>query len=698
VTVRVWRSRRLLRCLAVLGVSAATWLWPGPVSAQDEIPVTLRAKSFQYDRATRRLVASGDVVVTYQDVTIKADRLEANLETNDVRAEGQVTIEVAGQQIRCASLEYNLTTRRGRLRQSAAEYTGPLVLGTVFLRAEVVEGTLGAATTARQAFCTTCEGPNPVTYLTAQEITVYPNDKIVGRRVTVWIGGRRVFTWPYFVIHIRERRASRLLPVVGYSEAEGYFLKTFYSYAINPNHYGYLRLDLMERLGIGYGVEHAYRLRAGEGVAFLYRLENRQIGGVDSRVVVAHQQRLGEVAARAYVDHTSRTSPVAPSATLFASLDAYHRGARSATTLYQTYASTDFAGFASTFYSGRLIQFQQLTGTLSAEFVADVSRATSGLGTDDELLPRLTLHYRGPTYTASLVAEARLDLDGPGFLGDIRFMTERLPELTVIRDPVRIRGTRLTLQPQVGLGRFRETQAIGTVEAVRADVAASVSGLLAETEQGTLTLQTQVRGSHYSTGDLRAFVSGRVDYAHTFSTAWHGQMGLTYQDQAGRTPFLFDQTSGRVAQADGTLTYRRPNLLATATAAYDVSSGLWTPPILRALYSPRPGWIIAGALAYDPAVATVSRAELALEIKFDANWQLTYYGFFDGFSGQVFHDQLTITRTWYDCLVTAVTYRGVTRELWVETWLTALPWARGQIGIGAQGTLLFQQPFVGPRP
>ena len=29
----------------------------------------------------------------------------------------------------------------------------------------------------------------------------------------------------------------------------------------------------------------------------------------------------------------------------------------------------------------------------------------------------------------------------------------------------------------------------------------------------------------------------------------------------------------------------------------------------------------------------------------------------------------------------------------VETWLTALPWARGQIGIGSQGNLLFNQPF-----
>jgi hypothetical protein len=692
------RGRRLLGCLIALGACAAVGFSPGQAFAQEEIPVTLRAKAFRYDRATRRLVATGDVVVMYQDVVIHADRLEANLETNDVRAEGHIFIEVAGQKIRGAALEYNLTTRRGRLTQSVAEYTGPLVLGTVFIRAEVVEGLLGAATTARQAFCTTCEGPNPVVYLTAQEITVYPNDKIVGRRVTVWIGGRKTVTWPYFVIYIREQRASRLLPVAGYSEAEGYFLKTFYSYAVNENHYGYLRLDLMEKLGIGYGVEHAYRLRGGEGVAFLYRLENKQLGGADSRIVINHQHRLGEVSARAYADYTSRTSPLVPSTTLFTSLDTYYRGPRSATTLYQTYSSSDFAGFGSSAYSGRLIQFQQLTNALSAELVADVSRFVTTLGTDDELLPRLTLTYRGRSYTALLVTETRVDLDGSRFPFDVRFMTERLPELTLIRDPLLIRGTRLVLQPQAGLGYFRETQFAGRVEAMRTDLAATLSGPLVESERSVLSLQAQVRGSHYSTGDLRAFLSGRMDYTHTFSTAWQGQVGVTYQDQAGRTPFVFDQLSGRLAQVDAALTYRRPDLLATATAAYDAASGFWTPAVLRVLYIPRPGWTIAGALSYDPTFALLSRAELSFDIRFDANWQATYYGFYDGFSGQVFHDRLTITRTWYDCLATAVTYRGITQELWIETWLTALPWARGQVGIGSQGNLLFNQPFLGPRP
>ncbi|MBI3998865.1 MAG: LPS-assembly protein LptD [Armatimonadetes bacterium] len=681
-------------CLALLlaGLAAA------PAFAQEEIPVTLRAKSFRYDRVRKILTAAGDVVVTYQDVVIHADRLEANLETNDVRAEGAVVIEVARQKIRGATLDYNLTSRRGRLTQSAAEYTGPQVLGAVFVRAEVVEGTLGGATSARGAFCSTCEGSNPVAYLTARELAVFPNDKIVGRQVSVWLFGRRVFTWPYFVIFIQERRASRLLPVAGYSGAEGYFLKLFYSYAVNQNHYGYLRLDLMERLGIGYGIEHVYRLRGGEGQVFLYRLDNREIGGVDARAVLNHQQRLGDVQTRLYADYLSRTSPLAPSTDIYAALDTYYRGPRSTTTLFQTYASLDTSGVASSTYTARAIHVQQLSGTLTADVVADVQRSTTSLGTDEELLPRLTFRYRGRGYSASLVADGRVDLDGSGFPGDIRLGVERLPEMTAVTDPRVIRGTRLAYQLQGGLGRFRETQIAATVDAVRADAAVTLNGPLRQADGSVVHLRLQARGTAYSTGDVRALVSGRLDYFRQMTETWQAQVGLSYQDQSGRTPFLFDTISTRLAQADATLTHRRPNFVTTATASYDAAGGRWGPLVVRSQYAPRAGWWVAGAVSYDPSLGQVTRAELSSDVRLNANWQLTYYGFYDGGSGQVVHDRLTITRIWYDCLATAITYRGSTNEVWLESWLVALPWAKGQVGIGAQGNLLFIQPWLRPKP
>jgi len=679
--------------LAVVLVVLAVPAW-----SREEIPVSLRARTFRYDRARGLLDAAGDVIVRYGDITIRADRLRADLNTYDVRAEGRVHIERQGQAIAGTVLDYNLLTRRGRLGQAAAVYTGPLVLGTVRLRAEVVEGVGDGVLTGRQVVCTTCEGPRPFVYLTADELTIFPRDKIVGRRVAVWIGGRRVFAWPVFLIHLREPRASRLLPVVGYSEVEGYFVKTFYSYALNENHYGYLRLDYLERLGTGVGVEHAYRLAVGEGVAFLYGLANKQTGGIDGRITLWHQHRVGAASARLYGDYVSRTSPAAPSTDLFLALDAYLPGERHATTVYQSYARFAGAGTSSAVSTARAIHARQLSDRLWAELSIDGSRTATPQGIDDELFPRLVFRYHGSGYTAALVAEARLDLDGLGSPIDLRVGVERLPELTLVAAPVPLGRTGLTYQLLGGIGRFRETQAGTVVDAVRADGAVTVAGALRTTTRDTLFLRAELRGLYYSTGQGRGLLSGRLDYTRAFGTSWQAQVGVTYQDQLGRTPFLFDALTARLAQADAGVTWRWSALQAAVTGTYDAVAGRWNTVTTRLLYAPRPDHAVGVAVAYDPALGTVARAEVAADVRLRGDWRLSYAGVYDGVTGQVLHDRVSVTRVWYDCLATALTYRGTTQEVWMEAWLVALPWARGQIGIGSQGTLLFTQPWLSPPP
>jgi hypothetical protein len=571
-----------------------------------------------------------------------------------------------------------------------------MVLGTVRIRAALIEGILDGPTLGRESLCTTCEGPDPAAYLTARELRFYPNDKIIGRGVTVWIGGRRILTWPYFVIFLRQRQASRLLPQVGYSDLEGYFIKTLYSYALNPEQYGYLRLDLMERLGTGYGVEHAYRFGASSGTAFVYRLDNKQTGAADYRLTLNHQQRLGDVAVRLYTDYVYQSSPFAPYADAFASLDAYYLGPVFSTWLYQAYSSFDFGGFTSRSYSARLVHAQQISPVLSGEVAVDLFRNTSVLGTDDESFPRLSLRYRGAGYTATLVTEGRVDLDGDRFPNDLRFVTERLPEVTVSTDARMFAGTRLAYQLHGGVGRFRETQFAQTADAIRTDAGLTVTGALVQSDRGFLSLHAETRAQYYSTGQARALVTGRADYARDIGDAWTAQVGLIYQDQAGSSPFLFDRFFSRIAQAEASLTYRQPSLLVTANAAFDAVFGQWTPVVVRAQYAPRAEWNFAAALSYDPLFGSLSRAEVAFDVKISPLWQVYYYGFYDGFSRQVFHDRLTITRIWQDCLATALTYRGTTREIWLEAWLTALPWARGRVGVGSQGNILFDQPWLSP--
>src|SRR2546428_214110 len=278
---------------------------PRSAEAQEELqefPATPKADSYKFDRQARILTARGNVVFPPRDVTIRADVLVADLQTSLVSAEGHVRLDAAGQSVIADMLTYNLETRTGTLFNAQTEYRSPLVLGAVTLKAEKLASDVKQFVTIRKGFATTCEEPDPVVFVTAAELSIFPDDKIVGRQVSVWVAGHRLFTVPFFMIFLRERRDTRIAPTVGYSDAEGWFIRTSWAYFLNEHQYGFVHADWFERLGVGTGIEHLYKTGSAEGSALLYWLANRQTGGADQHAVVNHLPRLSIVTSRIF-DH-----------------------------------------------------------------------------------------------------------------------------------------------------------------------------------------------------------------------------------------------------------------------------------------------------------------------------------------------------------------------------------------------------------
>ncbi|MDQ7830012.1 MAG: LptA/OstA family protein [Armatimonadota bacterium] len=683
------------------GFSPSPTFLPAPTDVSGEVPVLIRADAFRYDRRTRVLVATGNVVLTFEDVTIDAHALVANLETGEVTAEGHVRLRVGAQEATAELLTYNLRTRLGVLHQARARVTSPMVLGPVHLRAQRLEGVLDRTVSIREGFVTTCDPDVPLVFLTADEIAVFLNDKVVGRRASLWIAGQRVVTLPSFIIFLRERQATRFFPVVGYSPVEGWFVKTHTTYFLNEGHWGFVLADYMERLGTGLGVEHAYRLSGGrgQGTALVYRLANRQTGGTDWRVVVNHAQDLAPaLRLNLFGDYTHRAPGGTPSppatSDLFTALDLSHRTTGATTFLYATYSSTSVGPAQG--LTGTLVHSQALSPEMSGEAVLTFTRAAGTAGVDDELLPRLVLRHFRPGFSASLVAETRWDLDGDVFPADQHYTLERLPELTVTLAPFALGRSPFVLQVEGGLGRFREQNVTPSslTDAVRADALLTLSGPV-PAGGGTLFLRAFGRASWYTTGDLRLFTGGRAEYVRPLGPTLELRGAYTTQEVAGQSPFLFDQIAGPLSIGEASLTYRAPGLFVRALATYDFLTRQPGSVVAQAVALPRPEWTVALAASYSPMLGRLERAEASLDLRLSPQWQVQYLGLYDGFTGQVFHDRLTVTRVFCDCLAVSLSYLGVRGEIWLEAWLTAIPWGRGRIGLGQSG-LLFDQPLAFP--
>ena len=687
-------GRRIPVLVASLLLLALLHAAARPAVGQEEIPVQIQADLFRYDHRTRVLIATGNVRLTFEDVRIRADALVAHLQTGDVTAEGHVLLEVGEESVAADLLSYNLNTRFGALTNARAAYTGPLILGAVHLRAERLEGFPNEIATIRAGFITTCDETDPVVHLTADEVTVYLHDRIVGRGVSLWVGGRKVFTWPYFQIFLRERRQSRLTPVIGYTEAEGVFVKTSYSYVINENHYGFLYGDWMQRLGVGAGIEHVYQVGGGRGSLLFYRLANKQTAGTDHRAVVTHTQQISPaLRAFLYADYSRQAQPGLITSNLFTAFDLAHATPRSSTSLFATTSRSEPG--PSTFVSGWLAHTQMLAPDLVGQVFVNVTRFTGPLGTDDEARPRFTLSYYGQTFSAALVTETRWDLDGDAFPFDGQYALERLPELSLALAPFRIGNTSLIAQVQGGLGRFRETTVGpggGSLDAGRADAAVTVSGPV-PVGSGTLGLRSFVRGSWYTTGDWRLFYGGRVDLTQPLGAGFGARLGYTGQGIGGASPFLFDQITGGFSVADAQVFYQSSTLYAQVGTFFDLVTSRFGDVLAQALYLPREGWAIGVAAGYNVSAARLDRAEVVLDLTLSKEWQLQYVGVHDGVSGRFIHDRISVTRIFCECLAVSLSYLGSRGEIWLEGWLTAIPWGRGRIGIGQQGNLLFDLPY-----
>ncbi len=661
----------------------------------DEVPVRIRAETFRYDRRTRVLVATGNVILTFEEVTIHADALVANLESGEVTAEGRVRLRVGPQEASAELLTYNLRTRLGVLQQARTEVRSPLVLGRVHLRAQRLEGVLDRTVSIREGFVTTCDPDDPLVHLTADEIAVFLNDKVVGRRVSLWVAGRRILTLPSFIIFLRERQESRLFPVVGYSPAEGWFVKTRYSYFLNDQHWGFLLGDYMERLGTGLGVDHFYRLAGerGQGNALLYRLANRQLEETDWRAILTHRQELSSALRLGlFADYSLRAPPAGPAASdLYLAADLSYRTARASTFLFSTLSSTSLGPAYS--FTGHLVHSQTISPGLSGDAIVRFSRTAGSLGIDDELVPRLVLRHFRPGFSATLVAETTWDLDGEAFPGDQRYVLERLPELTFALSPFRLGQSPLVLQVEGGLGRFREhtIAPLGVTDASRADALLTLSGPVT-LAGGTLQLRAFGRGSWYTNGEGRLFTGGRADYVRPLTPLLEFRTAYSTQAVTGRSPFLFDQISGAFSFAEASLTYRTPGLFARASLTYDALAQRFGSLTAQAVAIPRPGWTVALAASYSPTFGRLDRVEASLDLRLSPQWHVRYLGFYDASTNQVVHDRLSVTRVFCDCLAVGLTYLGARQEIWLEAWLTAIPWGRGRIGLGQTG-LLFDQPF-----
>lgn len=192
---------------------------PRPTPAPS-VPVTVDAETITYDAARQVVSAQGNVRVAFRRHRLFADAAQYDLRTQVVVATGRIrVVDAQGHELRGRTLTYNARTEEGVLEPVEGIVDR---VRRVYVRGDRLEFTPDRFV-SQDSLVTTCEPERPFYHLTARRIEVIPDEAIVAHHATLYVRGRRLITFPRYVVSLRPGVEGTILPGLGYNSLDGFW-------------------------------------------------------------------------------------------------------------------------------------------------------------------------------------------------------------------------------------------------------------------------------------------------------------------------------------------------------------------------------------------------------------------------------------------------------------------------------------------
>jgi hypothetical protein len=252
------------------------------------------------------VIAEGNVRLHYNGYVVTCDRATWDRHKRTATFESHVTFNTGQQTVYAEYVRVDTRTNEFAAREArtiiAPELIGTQIVKPVRLSGETISRT-GHNFDATNGIFTTCDFPNPHYKVGFRQADLIPNNRLVLRDAVIYRYEKPILRVKYLVIPIRDDIRYSYLPQVGRTDEEGWFVKAAIGYTLGKFLPGLLRVDLMQKKGVGLGFDQAYRAGTNAaGVVALYTLndQNRNVHNWNGHV--NHQQYLGDTLATISTD------------------------------------------------------------------------------------------------------------------------------------------------------------------------------------------------------------------------------------------------------------------------------------------------------------------------------------------------------------------------------------------------------------
>ena len=264
---------------------------PCPAAAPDDKErVTLQAETLEYLQQAKRVVATGNVRVTYGDRRLFADHLELYTDSNTGIAWGNVRLVTPQDDLEAARLDFDLNTERGVFYDATGK-----AAGTYHLSGARMERVEARSLTMRRGRITTCTSPVPEWEFRSSEAQIGLGDYITMKHPSFWIKGIPVFYVPYFVFPIKDKRTTGFLPPrFGISDEFGYTYSQEFFWAMTDWLDSTIGVEYLSKSGVKPDVEIRYAIDPESDGQFRFAFLRDRITDQDlSRLLIQQRQDFG---------------------------------------------------------------------------------------------------------------------------------------------------------------------------------------------------------------------------------------------------------------------------------------------------------------------------------------------------------------------------------------------------------------------
>lgn len=215
-------------------------------------PVELTARRQQWV-AESFWCGIGEVVVKYQDITLRADAVEVDLARLKLHAEGNVVFDQGPHRLACQKLEFDLRAKTGTFYQVEAFFAP-----TYHFRGEEVEKLDEDRYRFRKGVFTSCalDDRAPPWSITVDQAIVQLEGYGHFRQVALWLRRLPIFYTPRLLWPVkRDRAAGLLVPNIGYNTRRGAYLGNAFFWPISRSFDTTFFLDTYSKGYVGLGQE-----------------------------------------------------------------------------------------------------------------------------------------------------------------------------------------------------------------------------------------------------------------------------------------------------------------------------------------------------------------------------------------------------------------------------------------------------------